>query len=63
MPVPTKEQVIAYLKKNENATYTSISKRFSIKIQTVGDLIEDLKKEKKVTVTRIGTANVVNIKK
>lgn len=63
MPVPTKEQVIMYLKKNQNATYTMIAKKFSIKIQTVGDFIEDLKREKKVTVTRIGTANVVNIKK
>lgn len=63
MPVPTKEQVIMYLNKNENATYTMIAKKFFIQRATVGDLIDDLKREKKVTVTRIGTANVVNIKK
>ena len=63
MPVPTKEQLTAYLKRNKNVTYTMIANKFGIKIQTVGDIIDDLKREKIVDVSRIGTAKVVNLKK
>lgn len=63
MPVPTKEEVIKYLQQRKNATYTAIANNFSIKIATVSDLIDDLKRERKVTVIKIGTAKVVNLKK
>lgn len=58
--IPTKEQLLDYLKKNPHQTYTSLAKHFSLEMGTVRDLVRMYKNE--LTVLKIGTALMVDAK-
>jgi len=58
--IPTKKQLIDFLRENPHQTYTNISKHFEIEMGTVRDLVKTYNNDLKVQ--KIGTALMVDVK-
>ena len=67
MPVPTKEELLNYLKKHseisKKRTFTAIADNFGINIHTVSDIVKDMLRKKLVKIEETGSAKVVRVAK
>jgi len=60
--VPTKEQLLNFLKKHNLPNLSKIAKHFNIQNSTVSDLVKDLEERKLVNVVNVGGSKVVQVK-
>ncbi len=58
--IPTREEFLDFLSNNPDQTFTSISNRFNISLQTVKDLVETYSQF--LDIKKIGPAYLVNLK-
>ena len=59
--LPSKEELLSFIRKNDLANYSAIARHFRIKNTTVSDLIEDLKSRHLVEIKKVGGSKIVRI--
>ena len=61
--IPSEDELLGFLKKNDLANYSVIAKHFKIKNTTVSDLIDHLLSKHLIEVKKVGGSKIARIKK
>jgi len=61
--IPSKEQLVKFIQKNDLTNYSNIAKHFKLKNSTVADLMDDLKSRNLVEVKKLGGSKIVMVKR